>query len=85
MAADDHINDSPRENTADLPDLVMDVYRLLRRQPDRKIHEISANLKQSDSEIRTTLNVLADLALLRLSLDRADAYRVVDPATLGLI
>jgi DNA-binding NarL/FixJ family response regulator len=78
--ADEDIEGSPLDNAADLPELVIDVYRLLRREPDRRIHEISANLQQSDSEVRATLNVLADLALLRLSLDRADAYRVVDPA-----
>jgi DNA-binding CsgD family transcriptional regulator len=77
--ADEYLGGTPPDNTADLPELVMDVYWFLRRQPDRKVHEISANLRQSDSTVRATLNVLADLSLLRLSMDRADAYRVVEP------
>lgn len=55
------------------------VYRLMLMHRDWGVREIAVSLRTSESEVRDLLSRLADLTLLRQSLDSPDEMRPVNP------
>jgi DNA-binding CsgD family transcriptional regulator/sugar-specific transcriptional regulator TrmB len=55
------------------------VYRLMLAHRDWGVREIAVNLRTSESEVRELLSRLADLTLLRRSLDAPEQMRPVNP------
>lgn len=55
------------------------IYRLMLIHRDWGVHEIASNLRISESQVRETLSRLADLALLRQSLDAPGKMLPVSP------
>ncbi|MEV7414421.1 helix-turn-helix domain-containing protein [Streptomyces sp. NPDC089919] len=62
-----------------LDDSCADVYRTLLAQPQADLGDLRVRLGISDDELRTALDKLSELALIRPSLEEPQLFRAVDP------